>query len=99
MPRYLPDMSKAPNPQDLHPEVSTDLGSLSCGDLIMEIFKTARRMAPGQILHVHATDSAAAIDIAAWCAMQNHALLAGPAGEDKSDYYIRIGTKGEQSNG
>jgi tRNA 2-thiouridine synthesizing protein A len=62
----------------------------------MDLMKAIRSMAVGQILCVHATDSAAAIDIAAWCAMQNHELLAGPAGDGNTYFYIQ---KGEKSNG
>jgi tRNA 2-thiouridine synthesizing protein A len=84
-------MSKISNTNDLTPARSLDLGDLSCGDLVMEIFKAIQALAPGQILKVHATDPAAPIDIGAWCAMQNHILIAGPTGPDNAYYYIQKG--------
>jgi tRNA 2-thiouridine synthesizing protein A len=91
MPRYIPYTSKVPNPEDLIPDRTLDLGDLSCGDLVMEIMKAIQMLAPGQILKVHATDPAAPIDIGAWCAMQIHELIAGPIGPDNADYYIQKG--------
>jgi tRNA 2-thiouridine synthesizing protein A len=96
MTRYIPYTSKISNPNDLTPDRSLDLGDQSCGDLVMEIMKTIQVLTPGQILKVHATDPAASIDIGAWCAMQNHELIAGPTGTDNADYYIQ---KGESQHG
>jgi tRNA 2-thiouridine synthesizing protein A len=89
-------MSNLFDQNDIHPDASVDLGDLGCGDLVMDLMKAMRPLKAGQILHVHATDPAAPIDIGAWCAMQNCELLAGPTGKNKADYFIR---KGETSHG
>ena len=95
MPPYIPYMKNVLDLNNLQPDLSIELGDLGCGDLVMEIMKAVRSMAVGQTLQIHATDPAASIDIAAWCAMRKHELLAGPAGEDNAYYFIK---KGDEPN-
>jgi TusA-related sulfurtransferase len=51
-----------------------DLGEQGCGQLIMELMRAMRTLAPGQTLLVTAYDPAAAGDIAAWCRMTGNTL-------------------------
>ena len=51
-----------------------DLGEEGCGQLVMTLMLTMRDMSPGQTLLLTAYDSAAAIDIAAWCRMTKNIL-------------------------
>lgn len=73
-----------------------DLGDLSCGDLVMALMKTLRPLSPGAIAEVRAVDSAAPLDIVAWCRMVGHTLLAGPCGPDQAHFFIQ---KGEPRHG
>jgi TusA-related sulfurtransferase len=51
-----------------------DLGEEGCGQLVMELMRAMRALAPGQTLLVTAYDPAAAGDIAAWCRMTGNTL-------------------------
>lgn len=52
-----------------------DLGEKGCGQLVMEIMQAMRDMTPGQTLLVTAYDTAAPLDIAAWCRMTANTLV------------------------
>lgn len=62
-----------------------DAGDLSCGDLVLELRLRVRALAPGQVLHVTATDPSAPADLPAWCRLTGHAL----AHEHHPHYWIR----------
>ena len=47
-----------------------------CGALIMGLKRQIDRIEPGELLQVTALDAAAPIDIAAWCQMTGHMLVA-----------------------
>jgi tRNA 2-thiouridine synthesizing protein A len=47
-----------------------------CGALIMGLKRQIERIEPGELLQVTALDAAASIDIAAWCQMTGHMLVA-----------------------
>lgn len=66
-----------------------DLGELACGDLVMALMKALRPLPPQAILEVRALDSAAPVDIYAWCKLTGHTLLAGPCGADKAHFFIQ----------
>jgi tRNA 2-thiouridine synthesizing protein A len=70
-----------------------DLGDLSCGELTMALMKAIKPLPPGSTAEVLARDSAAYIDIAAWCHVTGHELVSAPQGPDDFRYVIR--TKGE----
>ena len=53
-----------------------DAGETGCGELVMLIFQTMKKLEPGQTLEVLAYDPAAETDIPAWCRSTGHALLA-----------------------
>jgi len=58
----------------LHADRVLDLGEEGCGQLVMTLMLTMREMTSGQTLLVTAYDSAAAVDIAAWCRMTKNTL-------------------------
>ena len=53
-----------------------DAGKTGCGELVMLIFQTMKKLRPGQTLEVLAYDLAAETDIPAWCRSTGHLLLA-----------------------
>ncbi len=53
-----------------------DAGAANCGRLIELISTTLGTLEPGEILHVTAHDPSALVDIAAWCRMRAHRLVA-----------------------
>lgn len=52
-----------------------DAGDLGCGDLVMQLRIRLKKMAPGNVIHVTATDPAAPEDIPSWCRMTGQTLL------------------------
>ena len=62
-----------------------DAGDQGCGDLVLELRNVLRGLAPGDVLHVTATDPAAPIDLPAWCGLTGHTLLRAT----HPDYWIR----------
>lgn len=91
MPRYIPYLTKISDLKSIIPTASIDLGNLICSELILELMKAIEKLKSGDILKVHALDPDAPIDIAAWCAIQNHELVAGPCGKDNAYYFIKKG--------
>lgn len=71
----------APPPVD----AAWDAGTLSCGDLVLELRLRLRALRPRQVLQVTARDPAAPQDLPAWCALTGHALEF----ESHPDYWIR----------
>lgn len=51
-------------------------GEAGCGALIIGLKRQIGRIEPGELLQVTALDAAASIDIAVWCRMTGHALVA-----------------------
>jgi len=62
-----------------------DAGDQGCGDLVLELRNVLRELAPGDVLHVRATDPAAPIDLPAWCGLTGHTMLR----HDHPEYWIR----------
>jgi tRNA 2-thiouridine synthesizing protein A len=58
------------------PDTILDAGDSGCTELIMMIFQTMKTLNPGETLEVLSSDEAADLDIAAWCSMTGHTLLA-----------------------
>jgi tRNA 2-thiouridine synthesizing protein A len=62
-----------------------DAGDLACGELVLELRRRLRTMAPGNIIRIRALDPAAPEDMPAWCRLTGHTLVhASPP-----DYFIR----------
>jgi tRNA 2-thiouridine synthesizing protein A len=52
-----------------------DAGSMGCGELIIMLAVRLRRMSPGSVLHLVATDPGAREDLPAWCRMTGHTMV------------------------
>ena len=76
---------------DIMPDAVFDLGELSCGDLIIALFKSMRSLKSGQVAQIRAVDPGAPVDIAAWCNMKGNKLLADCCGEESAYFYIKKG--------
>jgi tRNA 2-thiouridine synthesizing protein A len=50
-------------------------GDLACGELLLELRQRLRAMSPGGTIKVTALDSAAPVDMPAWCRLTGHALV------------------------
>ncbi|MFE8700601.1 sulfurtransferase TusA family protein [Cytobacillus sp. FJAT-54145] len=57
------------------PDLLYDAGPTGCGELIMNLFLTMKKMEIGQIIEVISYDPGAREDLPAWCRMQKHTLL------------------------
>ncbi|HTP07400.1 MAG TPA: sulfurtransferase TusA family protein [Anaerolineae bacterium] len=73
----------------MNAEVLLDAGESGCGELVMLIAARIKTLAPGAILEVHAYDLAAAVDIAAWCRMTQHPLLAQQLNSQPQRFWIQ----------
>lgn len=73
------------------PDIIYDAGPTGCGELIMNLFLTMKKMAKGEIIEVISYDPGAREDIPAWCRMQNHILLQRKDLGSNSYYYIEKG--------
>jgi TusA-related sulfurtransferase len=63
-------------PQDLpRPDVTLDCSGLFCPQPVIRTAEQARKMRPGQVLQVQATDPGFQIDLPAWCLSHRHELL------------------------
>lgn len=90
---YGPEGGEAPTPGgtdttvtgELLADAFNDTEEMDCGDLMIALRKAMLPLAPGQILHLRATDLGAPHDIPAWCNMTGHSLLRATA----PDYYLR----------
>jgi tRNA 2-thiouridine synthesizing protein A len=51
-----------------------DAGDLNCGELVMELMLRMRKLQPGQVMRLVATDPGGVSDIPAWCRMTGHVL-------------------------
>ncbi|WP_394234332.1 sulfurtransferase TusA family protein [Niallia oryzisoli] len=75
--------------EELVPQLTYDAGPTGCGELIMNLFLTMRKMSKGDMIEVISYDPGAREDIPAWCRLQNHILLKRVDDGNTSHYYIR----------
>jgi tRNA 2-thiouridine synthesizing protein A len=68
------------------PDLVVDAEESGCGDLMVLLMRSIRKLDPGQVLELIARDPGAEADIPSWCRLTGHALVGEP-GEDR--YYIR----------
>lgn len=68
--------------------IKVDACGLQCPGPIMEVFKAIGTINEGDILEVHATDSAFSADIKAWCKRTNNTLL--NIEQTKDEYIVHI---------
>jgi tRNA 2-thiouridine synthesizing protein A len=58
-----------------HIDLEWDAGDMGCGELVLELKKFLRDLAPGQVLKLTARDPGAVEDMPAWCRLTGHTLL------------------------
>lgn len=75
----------------IEPDVIYDAGPTGCGELIMNLFLTIRKMESGQIIKVISYDPGAREDLPAWCRLQKHTLLRRDDEGKESQYFIQKG--------
>ena len=68
-----------------------DAGPTGCGELIMNLFLTMRKMQDGEIIKVISYDPGARKDLPAWCRLQNHTLIKRVDDGKVSQYFIQKG--------
>lgn len=73
------------------PDLTYDAGPAGCGELIMNLFLTMKKMDKGQIIEVISYDPGAREDLPAWCRMQNHTLLDRRDKGKISHFFIKKG--------
>jgi tRNA 2-thiouridine synthesizing protein A len=59
----------------IKPDLTYDAGPTGCGELIMNLFLTMKKLEKGNIIEVISYDPGAREDLPAWCRMQKHILL------------------------
>jgi len=68
-----------------------DAGPTGCGELIMNLFLTMRKMQDGEIIKVISYDPGAREDLPAWCRLQSHTLIKRLDEGKVSQYFIKKG--------
>ncbi len=64
-----------PYTEAMQPDVRVDASGTWCPMPILEIAKAVRRLGPGALVELVATDPGVARDLPAWCEATGHALL------------------------
>lgn len=72
-------------------DLTYDAGPTGCGELIMNLFLTMKKMKDGQVIKVISYDPGAREDLPAWCRLQKHTLLIRDDEGKVSHYYIQKG--------
>jgi tRNA 2-thiouridine synthesizing protein A len=75
----------------IKPDFTYDAGPTGCGELIMNLFLTMKKLEKGNIVEVISYDPGAREDLPAWCRMQKHILLHQHLIGKVSHYFIEKG--------
>lgn len=75
--------------EHIEPHLTYDAGPTGCGELIMNLFLTMKKMESGQVILVISYDPGAREDLPAWCRLQKHTLLRRDDEGKVSHYYIQ----------
>ncbi|MCY0876037.1 MAG: sulfurtransferase TusA family protein [Firmicutes bacterium] len=70
-------------------DIVYDAGPTGCGELVMHLFLTMRRMEVGQMIEVVSYDIGARVDIPAWCTLRAQHLVETRDVEGTRHYFIR----------
>jgi tRNA 2-thiouridine synthesizing protein A len=73
------------------PDLTYDAGPTGCGELIMNLFLTMKKLEKGNIVEVISYDPGAREDLPAWCRMQKHILLHQHSIGNVRHYFIEKG--------
>lgn len=71
------------------PDLTVDAEEAGCGDLMVLLMRSIRKLPTGGVLALTARDPGAEQDIPSWCRLTGHMLLAGPVGPERATYYLR----------
>jgi tRNA 2-thiouridine synthesizing protein A len=66
-----------------------DAVGLRCPEPVMMLHAAMRRIAPGEVVHLVATDPSTERDVANFCRFLNHDLLSATSHDGRYDYLIR----------
>jgi tRNA 2-thiouridine synthesizing protein A len=77
---------------DIHVDEVVDARGLMCPMPILVATKAIRRVEPGQVIKILASDKGALSDIPAWAEDTGNELLASTTEDDVLVFYIRKGT-------
>jgi tRNA 2-thiouridine synthesizing protein A len=83
---YSPELFTRTAEELPEPDLTVDAEEAGCGDLMVLLMRSIRKLEPGQVLALTARDPGAEADIPSWCRLTGHPLLAGPEG---ATYYIQ----------
>ncbi|WP_406178309.1 sulfurtransferase TusA family protein [Streptomyces sp. NBC_00996] len=72
------------------PDITVDGAGLLCVTLLLRLRKNIDGAEPGIVVHVIATDSAAPLDLSAWCHMTGHDYLGPVADHKRYVYALRL---------
>jgi tRNA 2-thiouridine synthesizing protein A len=87
---YRAELFQAPAGDALpEPDLTVDAEEAGCGDLMVLLLRSIRKLGGGEVLKLTARDPGASADIPSWCRLTGHSLLAGPVDPDAATYYIR----------
>jgi tRNA 2-thiouridine synthesizing protein A/cysteine desulfurase len=65
-----------------------DCRGMFCPEPIIELARHISEVEPGDVLGVVATDTAARVDVAAWCRMTGHEYVGEEVAEDGVPRYV-----------
>ncbi|MBM4763000.1 sulfurtransferase TusA family protein [Bacillus sp. B15-48] len=77
--------------EQFSPKLTYDAGPTGCGELIMNLFLTMKKMESSDIIEVISYDPGAREDLPAWCRLQKHTLLHREDNGKISHYFIEKG--------
>jgi tRNA 2-thiouridine synthesizing protein A len=87
--RTQPSEDDEPDAELPTPDLVVDAEEAGCGDLMVLLMRSIRKLDAGDVLRFTARDPGAAADIPSWCRLTGHPLLAGPVDPEGATYYIR----------
>lgn len=83
----------APEPDTRGSHV-VDGGDRACGELLLHLVEPMRRLFPGDLVRLIATDPAAPIDIPAWCHLTGHQYRGcGHQQDGRPHYDLEVGVR------
>lgn len=86
---FRAELFSAPEPELPEADAVVDAEESGCGDLMVLLMRSIRKLPPQGVLKLIARDPGAEADIPAWCRLTGNPLLAGPTGPEGATYYIR----------
>lgn len=79
------------------PDLVLDGGERGCGDLLLELSRHVRGLAPGSVLRLVTADPGAPADLPAWCRLTGHEMIGTGRHDGRPAYDVRTRTDLEES--